>query len=154
MKKIIDGRKYDTETAVALATYSDGKGWRDFSHFEETLYRKKTGEFFLHGSGGPMTKYSRSRGQNEWSGGDEIIPLKFEAARKWAEEHMDVEEYEEIFGEGLSSKTVIRVKNKKSASIIRKGSINTEIGAAMGMPDMDGYETLRIMRQKDILQAA
>ena len=128
MKKIINGKKYDTDTAEIVATYSDGKGWRDFSHFEETLYRKKTGEFFLHGSGGPMTKYSRSCGQNEWSGGEEIIPLKFEAARKWAEEHMDVEEYEEIFGEIAeddSKKTIAVSVMTPTAERLRRQSEQT-----------------------------
>ena len=49
--------------------------------------------------------------------------------------------YEEIFGEGLSSKTVIRVKNKKSASIIRKGSINTEIMLEAGKRHNCSYQT-------------
>ena len=110
MKKIINGKKYDTETASEVGSWSNGGGWRDFSHFEETLYRKKTGEFFLFGEGGPMTKYAVSTGQNSWSGGERIIPLTHENARKWAEEHLDGDEYEEIFGE------VTEDESKKSAT--------------------------------------
>ena len=98
MKKIINGKLYDTETAKACGTWSNAGGWRDFNHMEETLYRKRTGEFFLHGSGGPMTKYAKSTGQNSWSGGDRIMPLSYEAARHWAEESLEAEEYAEIFG--------------------------------------------------------
>ncbi len=99
MKKIINGKSYDTETAKAVGEWSNSGSWRDFSHMEETLYRKKTGEYFLYGEGGPMTKYAESAGQNAWSGGSKIIPLSHENARQWAEEHLDADEYEAIFGE-------------------------------------------------------
>lgn len=99
MKKIINNKKYDTDTAREIASYSNGGGWQDFSHYAETLYRKKSGEFFLHGQGGPMTRYAVSCGQNEWTGGEKIIPLTYDAAREWAEEHMDADAYEEVFGE-------------------------------------------------------
>lgn len=99
MKKIINGKKYDTDTAERIGYWENIPDVRDFSQYSEDLYRKKTGEFFLHGEGGPMTKYARSRGQNEWSGGEEIIPLSYESARKWAEEKLDADDYEKVFGE-------------------------------------------------------
>lgn len=99
MKKIIKGRKYDTETAKEMASWSDGLSFRDFTHVEEVLYQKRTGEFFLHGAGGPSTRYAVPTGQNSWSGGEKIIPLTWESAREWAEEHLDADDYEEIFGE-------------------------------------------------------
>lgn len=98
MKKIINGKVYDTTTAKEMASYSNAGSWRDFSHYEETLYLKKTGEFFLFGEGGPMTRYARTIGQNEWSGGKHIEPLTYKAAKEWAEEHLDGDEYEAIFG--------------------------------------------------------
>ena len=97
MKKIINGRMYDTKTATLIG--STGYGYpNDFEYWRENLYRKKTGEFFLYGEGGPMSKYSHRTGQNEWSGGEEIIPLTVEEAQEWAEKHLEVEEYEQIFG--------------------------------------------------------
>ena len=98
MKKIINGKMYDTDTAKWMASWSDGLSFRDFTHVEETLYQKRTGEFFLHGAGGPASRYAVSSGQNSWSGGEKIIPLSWEAARKWAEEHLDADGYEAIFG--------------------------------------------------------
>ena len=109
MKKIIKGKVYDTETATELASYSNGGTWRDFSHFEETLYRKRNGEFFLHGEGGPMTRYAEAQGQNSWSGGARIMPLTYQEAQEWAEKHLDGDGYEEIFGpvvEDESRKTI------------------------------------------------
>lgn len=98
MKKIINGKVYNTETAERLSGWSDGLGWRDFNHVEEELYRKKTGEYFLYGQGGPMSRYAVSEG-NGWSSGDRIMPMSYEEATKWAEKHLDADEYEEIFGE-------------------------------------------------------
>ena len=99
MKKIIKNKVYDTKTAQEVGSWSNGGTWRDFSHMQETLYRKKTGEYFLHGEGGPQTKYAESEGSNSWSGGERLIPLSFEAASAWAQEKLSGEEYEAIFGE-------------------------------------------------------
>lgn len=98
MKKVINGKVYDTDTAKKLAVYANGGTWRDFNHLEETLYRKKTGEYFLHGEGGPMTRYAEASGQNSWSGGERIMPMSYKEAIAWAAEHLDGDEYEEIFG--------------------------------------------------------
>ncbi len=103
MKRIISGKLYNTETAKSIGKMSYGQGYRDFHHFSEELFQKKTGEFFLYGEGGPASKYaeaiSQSAGQNIWHGGEKIIPLTYEAARKWAEENLEVDEYEAAFGE-------------------------------------------------------
>lgn len=95
MKKIINGKVYDTDKARELGYDGGGDG---FSRWTETLFQKRTGEFFLHGEGGPMTKYAVSTGQNQWSGGAKIIPLTPSSARKWAEEHLEADDYEAIFG--------------------------------------------------------
>lgn len=105
MKKIINGRVYDTDTAKELAAYCNGGTWRDFSHWEETLYRKKTGEYFLYGKGGPMTRYAEAQGQNTWSGGSRIMPLTYQEATAWAEKHLSGDEYEDIFGEVVEDDT-------------------------------------------------
>lgn len=99
MKKIISGKVYDTETAQRLASWENMYDVRDFHHYSETLYRKKTGEYFLHGEGGPASKYARAVGQREWSGGERIMPLTYSEAQAWSEEHLDGDEYEAIFGE-------------------------------------------------------
>lgn len=96
MKKIINGRIYDTNTAKELG--KDDQTYGNFSDWEETLYRKSTGEYFLHGEGGPQTKYAQQVGENSWTGGEKIIPLSIESAQKWAEEHLEADDYERIFG--------------------------------------------------------
>ena len=97
MKKIINGRMYDTKTATLVGTASYSYPG-DFSYWEENLYRKKTGEFFICGEGGPMSQYAHRIGQNLWSGGEKIRPLTLKEAREWAERYLDVEKYEQTFG--------------------------------------------------------
>lgn len=41
MKRIIDGKKYDTETAACIATWDNGYYGNDFKRCEESLYRTK-----------------------------------------------------------------------------------------------------------------
>lgn len=106
MKKIISGKLYDTETATKVASCYHGDGPRDFHHYSEALYRKRTGEYFLAGEGGPMTKYARTTGQNSWSGGERIFPLTYEEATAWAETEMDAEDYEAEFGAVSEEETV------------------------------------------------
>lgn len=120
MKKIIKGKVYDTETAQELGTYSNGGGWRDFHHIEETLYRKKTGEFFLHGEGGPATRYAEAVGQNAWTGGERIMPMSYSEANEWAEHHLDADDYEAIFGEVTEDGSKIQVCYTISAASAEK----------------------------------
>lgn len=98
MKKIINGKLYDTETAKEIAERSHGEGPRDFHYYSETLYKKRTGEYFLYGYGGPMSRYARTVGQNQWSGGERIEPLSYDSAREWAEKNMDADDYMAEFG--------------------------------------------------------
>jgi hypothetical protein len=96
MKRIINGKRYDTETATEVATW--GHGYRgDFDEVTETLYRTKSGAWFLHGEGGPNTRWRQTVGQNEWSGGEGIEPLTETEAREWLEAHGKTAELEEYF---------------------------------------------------------
>jgi hypothetical protein len=89
MKKIINGKKYDTETAEYI---SFGQ-WRVNSvnhNQKETLYKKKTGEYFLFHE-------KRTTWGNIYDYED-IEPISLEYAKTWVEKH-DNEHYETIFGE-------------------------------------------------------
>ena len=99
MKKIIGGKVYDTEKAKKVASWYSSYARNDFHYYEEELYKKKTGEFFLYGEGNAASPYSRSCGQNEWCGGEKIVPMTFAEAQEWAEKHLDGDEYSAIFGE-------------------------------------------------------
>ena len=52
MQKIIRGKKSDTDTAKEVCCYSNNLPFGDFDWIQETLYVKRTGEYFLQGKGG------------------------------------------------------------------------------------------------------
>ena len=93
MRKIINGKKYDTDTAKCIGCKNNiGCGndkvlsSTDYFFWEICLYRKKTGEYF--------TSYHENARDKEV-----ITPISEEEAMKWCENHLSVEEYEEIWGE-------------------------------------------------------
>ena len=107
MKKIIGGKRYDTNTAKYIGSGYANCSVTDFKYFEESLYLKKTGEFFLHGNGGPASKYAKEFDGSMW-GDEKIIPISLEEARAWGEKNLSPDEYEEIF----------EVKEEEEGSVI------------------------------------
>ena len=118
MKKIINGKRYDTATATRLAHYESSVPVGDFDWFEEDLYRKKSGEFFIHGQGNAASRYSRPAATGGSAGGEGIIPLTYEQAAAWGEAHMDAGQYEAVFGEVSEDggKTVLSLSVSSAAS--------------------------------------
>lgn len=95
MVEVIDGKRYNIETAKALGEWEVYSDYYDL----ETLYIKNDGEFFLHLQAWPP--------DDDVFGGKEfpnivtdwIRPLTTADAKKWAEKCLDGDKYEEIFGE-------------------------------------------------------
>lgn len=127
MRKIIDGKSYDTGTAREVGSWDNGRFVNDFHYESETLHRKKTGEYFLHGEGGPMSRYAEARGTSSWVGGERIMPLSWDDARRWAEERLNAGEYEAEFGvapegdDGMVAVTV-RIPSSAKAALDREAS--------------------------------
>lgn len=103
MKKVIDGKRYDTKAALMLGEADNlGRGvdsTTDFGYWEAGLYRTEKGNYFLSGQGGPMSMFSRSVGQNSTSGGEGIIPMSKEEAFAWAQQHLHQNEIEAEFAD-------------------------------------------------------
>lgn len=100
IKKIVDGKTYNTKTATHLALYA----YDDCDQYEwywEHLYQTRNGAFFLVGDG--MSEYTPYGallpGTNDYIRGHVLLPLNVNQVRKWLEMRELVEEYEEIFGE-------------------------------------------------------
>ena len=84
MKRIIEGKVYNTETATEVAREYYGYE-SDFHAWDESLYVTKSGSFFLHGWGSCLTEYAVSTGQNSWSDGQRIIPYDETQVLDWIE---------------------------------------------------------------------
>lgn len=87
MRRIIKGKAYDTSKARFIAEYENMDYPSNFYYTSESLYQKKTGEYFLYCTGGQRSKY--------WF--IQIIPLTVEETKEWVEEHAN-SMYEELFG--------------------------------------------------------
>ena len=97
MKQIINGKRYDTNTAVLLCEEGAGLGRNDFKFWEEELYLKRTGEYFLYGKGGAMSSWATTYSDGTRGYGDGIRPLTESEARQWVERHAN-DEFESLFG--------------------------------------------------------
>ena len=92
------GKMYDTETAQEIGRNGNGMSLDDLWFVEETLYRKKNGEFFLDEHDGPLSRYSKPNGSFSRCGARELVPLSIEEAKKWGERHCPVDVYIETSG--------------------------------------------------------
>lgn len=115
MKKIIRGKVYDTDTAREVGSWSSDHYANDFAWYAETLYQKKTGEYFLHGEGNAASPY-RQRCYDMWAAGDQLVPFGYDEARKWAEEHLEADEYIAEFGEPSEDEGTYAVRVDLSAA--------------------------------------
>lgn len=98
MKKIIEGKVYNTEKAEMLAEYWNGLSSSDFRYCLEELYVTKKGNYFMYGSGGALSQYSDSNGRSTW-GINTIVALTKREAYEWLEEKNEYEVIEKYFME-------------------------------------------------------
>jgi hypothetical protein len=105
MKAIIRGRRYNTEakgTRLIAEAQADGPTMTctDFRWWSESLYRTLHGRWFLHGQGGPMSRWaSRHDGGSGW--GETIRPLEPDQARDWLEQESKTEALEQYFNDQI-----------------------------------------------------
>lgn len=85
MKKVIDGKRYDTATAALIAEYEHSDR-SDFAWFDEALYRTKKGRFFLAGEGHANSRWAENYGTTRGPG-QGIIALSAEEALAWCERY-------------------------------------------------------------------
>ena len=84
MIRVIDGKRYNTETAEKLANGSSNCGKSDFSWFDEDLYVTPKGNYFLASEGYANSKYAESYGGMRGAG-EGLIPLTRHEALEWCE---------------------------------------------------------------------
>jgi hypothetical protein len=70
MKKVIDGKIYNTDTAQRICTLPCNADGDSFKEHYTSLYRTKNGNYFLEGDGGAATMWARSVGNAKiWGSG-------------------------------------------------------------------------------------
>lgn len=103
MKRIIEGKRYDTEKAIEIGGFNNqgvGAATRsDFNWWEATLYKTpRSGRYFLAGQGGPMTRFGKPTGDGK-TFGERIIPLSEQEALEWASQYLYPETVEKHFSD-------------------------------------------------------
>jgi hypothetical protein len=101
MKAIINGKRYNTETAEKLASWGNGRGTTDFHFVAEELYRTRNGALFMAGEGGALSRYSEPCGHNGSCGGSRIEPMTTAQALNWLESRSLTEEIEKHFPQAV-----------------------------------------------------
>lgn len=100
MKRVIDGRSYNTETAIKLCSLESPTPYTNDFHWHNTiLYQTKGGAFFLAGEGGAMSRWSKPCGQNSRVGGEGISPVSAAEAKEILERENATEALERVFGQ-------------------------------------------------------
>jgi len=84
--KVIDGKTYNTKTAVKVCTVYSSASLSDFSGFSETLYRTMKGAFFMVGEGGPMTRWALVGEDRSVGWGADLLVLDSDEARAMMEQ--------------------------------------------------------------------
>lgn len=108
MRKTINGKQYNTACAREIGhTVTGSPGDQNYCY--EALYRKRTGEFFLYGKGGPESEYRVVAGISGWTGGERITPLSYEEAESWAEEHLPPEVFQRTFRSSEEGKVITTI---------------------------------------------
>lgn len=87
MIRIIDGKRYDTETATSVAVYENKYPSCDFRWFMEELYKTQKGSYFLYVEGGALSPYSEPCGNNGNCGISDIKAMSPKEAFEWMTEH-------------------------------------------------------------------
>jgi len=121
MKQIINGKQYDTEKALHIGSHQNTIDTAAPTYAKESLYRKKTGEYFLHCEGGANTRYAKMLKDHTWTSGEVIRPLDYDEARMWTEAQLDPEVYFAEFGTENADESTVVLSISLPAKIAAKG---------------------------------
>jgi len=100
MRRVINGKVYDTETATRV-DYYQFSGGNDFRYMREDLYVTKKGNWFIEYEGGPMSKYVVDAGNGSRCGSDGIKALTANEAYDWLEKNECTNAIEEYFSKNI-----------------------------------------------------
>ncbi|KYC65207.1 hypothetical protein [Heyndrickxia coagulans] len=86
MIKVIDGKRYNTDTAEEVYSHYTGQ-YGDFDYRERTLYRTKAGAWFMYHAGGALTDMAVVTSGNDRTGSTAIEPVSDDQAYAFLERH-------------------------------------------------------------------
>lgn len=110
MKRIINGKVLNTDTAKMIATIIIDKE----KDIIESLYRTKSGTYFIY------SVFPKSNiGKLDMS--EEIVLISYAQADEWAKKHLTESEYNDWFGTGSDESVTITVNiTKEIYNVLKK----------------------------------
>ena len=93
--KIIDGKRYDTETAERICFAGNNHDRSDFRCLDVALYRTPKGAWFIEGFGGASSRFAHNTG-NGFCGSEDLQVIEWADAREIMEREgctPDLEKY-------------------------------------------------------------
>ncbi|QSO53948.1 hypothetical protein JZ785_09320 [Alicyclobacillus curvatus] len=97
MVRVIDGKRYDTDKATEIATWTNGFEPTAFKYQEKTLYRTAKGNWFVSYDGGPIFDASFHAERNIHFEHSNIEAIDADTARKLLEQWNEINQLEEYF---------------------------------------------------------
>lgn len=97
MKKVINGKLYDPETAELICQHTFGSAG-DASYVTEALYRSPAGAFFIAGEGGAGSIYRKHVGAGWHIAGRDTLLQTGETAQEFVERYGSFGDYVRAFG--------------------------------------------------------
>jgi hypothetical protein len=85
IRRIVDGKVYDTSTATLVALLPCRVGVTDFDWHETGVYLTRKGAWFLAGRGDANSMWAVQVDRNSWNGGSGLRVLSAKEARAWLE---------------------------------------------------------------------
>jgi hypothetical protein len=129
MKKVINGKVYDTDKAKLIAeAHHDNIKDADGKSLKQWLYRKKTGEFFVYVDGAALELQNIF--QHGYKPNAGIYPLTYEQAQRWAERELTADQWENIFGDPEDDETKVAVNlsmTSKEANILKQNAAKADM---------------------------
>lgn len=116
MKKIINGKTYNTETARRIGARSNNLPCTDFDYYTEELYVTKDGRYFLAGEGGARSAYYKGYEDGSRGGGEDVLPITAAKALAWAERHMKPDDFRAEFPKEAEAKEMKRLSELQSSA--------------------------------------
>ena len=117
IKKVIKGVLYNTESAKMLGRRESMRGSRCLF---ETLYKTKSGHYFLYGEILPMSAYASRQKDNLLSDSKFIIPLTPALAVQWGRKNLTAPECNKQFDEPEDSGCKEKLSLSVSSAVKRK----------------------------------
>lgn len=83
MRRIISGRRFDTEKATLIAQSSSSVRKGHPYYYQESLYQTPKGIWFLRGEGGSLTQWARPAEGGRRLRGANIYALSHKEVKAW-----------------------------------------------------------------------